>query len=771
MSTPTPPGDTTPVRAKRGWLLTSAGVALVAGIFLTVNWFFSLSSANLDFTEAKVHTLSAGTESILKRIDTDVTIKLYVSPEDDLMPQFRPVIGQVEGWLQRYHELKPDLIKVQKFVVERTSEEEQEAGTTGLQPQQGMWFGIAITCLEKTTLIPWVPALFSPFVDEDRIEFGLSSGLSEVTSARKKVLGLMSPLKLAGDAMPFGGGGQPTWAIYEMLKSQYEIKNIELTTTKIDPTVDVLLLLHPAGITDEAQWAVDQYLLGGGHVIAFLDTYNLVASQSGQQQRGMPPGMSPGAIPTGSNLAKLLTAWGYIFESDKIVADMGYATPMGPNNSNPLLLTLGTEGIDRSTDITKQLNDFWFIFSGTFTGTPASGLTEKILLKTSVKNQMVETSYASANPGSPSGQQQMARLNRSFRPEGKERILAFELTGKFKTAFPEGKPAPPPPAPPGQGGGMGGMGGLPPGMNFGPQGEAGEPGTAATAPIEVKAPEAAPAGSPAAAPAPAAPAPVAPAPATPSVVSPPVTIEPKPADAPAPPAANPAPALTPAPATPAPALTPAPTAPAVPAAAPSPLLPPPAGAAGATPPPVAPSGDPNAPVPLKESTKDGMVFLVGDTDMLADILAQQQILQNSNLPFAVNLVDQAAGDKDLMSIRSRGSARRPFSTIKLVRDEATSKIRDQLKSMDEEVEKINADIQSQKTNKDRNAALMSGWKKMEQKSRDIAAQKYQLEKKANKEVKSKLNFYQWMNIILVPAIIAGIGLLVLIIRKLKTSAR
>jgi len=57
-----------------------------------------------------------------------------------------------------------------------------------------------------------------------------------------------------------------------------------------------------------------------------------------------------------------------------------------------------------------------------------------------------------------------------FKPEGKERILAMELTGHFKTAFPEGKPAPPPPAPPG---GQGGMQGLPPGMNFGPQGEQG----------------------------------------------------------------------------------------------------------------------------------------------------------------------------------------------------------------------------------------------------------------------------------------------------------
>ena len=738
MSTPTSPSGSAQPRKHSGWLLTGAGVAIVAAIFIALNWFFSLSSANLDFTENKVHTLSEGTTSILKRVDTDVTIQLFVSPTDDLMPQFRPIVNQVEGWLQRYHELQPEHIKVQKFVVEPASDEEQAAQTVGLQPQRNQYFGIAITCLDKTSLIPFVPALMAPAVDQDRIEFGLSAGITEVTAQKKKVVGLMTPLQLSGNAMPFGGRGQPAWAIYEALKSQYEVKMVDVKVNKIEDGLDVLLLIHPAGITDEAQWAVDQYLLKGGRVIAFLDPYSIIASQSGQPQQGMPPGMSPGAIPTGSNLPKLLSAWGYTFESDKIVADLNYATPMTPDFRSPILLTLGTDGIRKNSEVTKEISDLWFIYSGAYTGSPATGLKETILLTTSVKNQLVDTSYASANPNSQQGQAQMQNLIRSFKPEGKERLLALELTGKFKTAFPEGKPAPPPPAPPGGPGG--GMGGLPPGMNFGPQGEEGAPGTPAPA-ADTKPAETAPA--PAAEVKPATPAPAADANPT-EVTTAPVAVETKPVEVSTPPVA-----------------------------VPDPLLPPPAAVPGTPAPapiPAAPAGDPNQPPALKESAKDGLVYLVADSDLLADVLTPQ-ILQNSNLPFALNLVDQAAGDKDLMSIRSRGSSRRPFDTLNNIRSVANEKIKGDIEAMNAEVEKINTSISAQKTSKDRNQALFSGLKEMETKQREISKRIYEKQKEANKEVKSKENLIQWMNILLMPLLIAGIGLVVWILRKVKTSAR
>jgi ABC-type uncharacterized transport system involved in gliding motility auxiliary subunit len=201
------------------------------------------------------------------------------------------------------------------------------------------------------------------------------------------------------------------------------------------------------------------------------------------------------------------------------------------------------------------------------------------------------------------------------------------------------------------------------------------------------------------------------------------------------------------------------------------LLPPPATPTPAPgSPPVAPSGDPNKPAPLKESTKDGVVYLVADVDMLADMLTPQ-LLQNSNLPFAMNLVDQAAGDKDLMSIRSRGSARRPFDTLNNIRAEANKKIQSDMESMSKEVEKLNSDISAQKTGKDRNKTLFDGLKTMELKQREINKRIYEKQKEANKEVKSEENYIQWMNILLVPCLIAGIGLIVLVIRKVKTTAR
>lgn len=224
-----------------------------------------------------------------------------------------------------------------------------------------------------------------------------------------------------------------------------------------------------------------------------------------------------------------------------------------------------------------------------------------------------------------------------------------------------------------------------------------------------------------------------------------------------------------APAAPAPAGATSP-----PVAVPDNLLPPPVGAPTAAPNapavPIAPAGDPNQPTPLKESEKDGIVYLVSDSDLLADMLTPQ-ILQNSNLPFALNLVDQAAGDKDLMSIRSRGSSRRPFDTLNNIKAEANERIKGDIESMNKEVEKLNADISTQKTGKDRNNALFAGLKTMETKQREISKRIYEKQKEANKEVKAKENFIQWINILLTPLIITGLGLIVLVLRKAKTSAR
>lgn len=733
MSTTSPKPETPerPARAQRGWLLSATGVVLVAAILILVNVFFSLTPAKLDLTEHKVHSLSDGTRNIINRIDTDVSLKFFISPKDVLPPMLRPMVEEVEGWLARYRELKPEFIKVEKYEVEPASDEEEAAALAGIEPQRGQYFGIAATCLDRTAIIPFVPHLMAPYVDQDRIEFGISSAIAEVIRTKKKTVGLMSALQVSGNSMPFGPQ-QRAWALYDYLKGQYEVKNIELTTSKIDDDVDVLLVIHPAGITDEAQWAIDQYVLKGGRVIAFLDPYSFVAARSGGNPN-LPPGMGGGGVDPSSNLNKLLEKWGYSFDSTQIVADMAHQSNLGGGLSNPLWLTLGTNAISRDNEVTKELNEFWLVYSGAFSGSPASGLEEKVLLKTSAQHQLVPTSYATAMPNTSAGQAQLQRLMNSFKPEGRERYLAIQLSGNFKTAFPEGKPA----APSSDSNDSDG--------SRGPQGQEGAP---APAPESAETP----------AQAPEQPAPPAPAPATPPAETPAAT-EQRQQPAPAAEATTPPVAVEPAPA------QPQQPAPAAETPAPSDNN---NNNQSSTSESSTSSGSSDF---LKESTAPGLVILVADSDMLADMIHPDMILNNSNLPFALNLVDQAAGDRDLMSVRARGSSRRPFSALNEIAERAQAKIRAEVESLNAQLSNINETINRQKTAKDRNRAFFEGLRELQKKQREVNAAIYEKQKAARKEIKAQKDLIKWFNILTVPLLIVAIGLVVWIVRKARTSAR
>jgi len=168
----------------------------------------------------------------------------------------------------------------------------------------------------------------------------------------------------------------------------------------------------------------------GGKLIAFLDPLSIVDSRSSMQnpmQR---------AAQGGSSLDKLLKAWGLEFDSNKVLADAKFVTRIsrgqGREEVVPTVLSMGPEGITAGDPITSQIDNILLPFSGAFTGTPVSGLTQAVLLKSTAKSQMVEKFMAEM-----AGEQVM----KDFVPSGKEHNLAVRLTGKFKTAFPDGKPS------------------------------------------------------------------------------------------------------------------------------------------------------------------------------------------------------------------------------------------------------------------------------------------------------------------------------------------
>ena len=97
----------------------------------------------------------------------------------------------------------------------------------------------------------------------------------------------------------------------------------------------------------------------------------------------------------------------------------------------PAVLAMNHKGMNSNDVVTSEINSLVLPFAGVFTGTPASGLKETVLLKTTSDSQLVDGLMASM-----SGEQ----VSKEFKSSGKEYAIALRLTGKFKTAFPNGKP-------------------------------------------------------------------------------------------------------------------------------------------------------------------------------------------------------------------------------------------------------------------------------------------------------------------------------------------
>jgi ABC-type uncharacterized transport system involved in gliding motility auxiliary subunit len=314
--------------------ITRATVAVIALVAIAIfaNWLVSLSSfgnRGADLTEKQIHTLSDGTRAILGEIGAPVVLRYYASRNTDYMPEeIKLHMRRVDDLLKEYASLSKGKLRIENLDPQPDTDAEDSANLDGINGQrmddQNLYFGLAISCLDKTSVIPFIDPR-----QETMLEYQLSKAIAEVSAPSKPKIGVMSALSLKGE--PAGMPGQrsaPGWVIYQQLKQSFDIEDIPMTTTTIDPkSIKVLLLFHPAEITPEAEFAVDQYLLGGGTVVACLDAFSVAAQMTG----GGNPMMGMPGTPTTSTLPTLLKSWGVSFESGKVLADPTYSTRMAGN--------------------------------------------------------------------------------------------------------------------------------------------------------------------------------------------------------------------------------------------------------------------------------------------------------------------------------------------------------------------------------------------------------------------------------------------------------
>jgi ABC-type uncharacterized transport system involved in gliding motility auxiliary subunit len=405
-------------------LYSAIGLVALFLALIAFNYLASTVPVRADLTDGKLYTLSDGTKKILQRLDAPVKLRLYLSQGESVPVQLRSYAQRVEDLVREFKSAAGSNLVIEKYNPLPDSEEEDAATLDGMEPQQLMsgeqfYLGLAVNRLERKQTIPTLnPAR------ERLLEYDLARAIARVGIAEQPTIGLMSALPVLGEKFnPFTRQSSEPWVLANELKRDFNVRTVNMTATSIDQDLKVLLLIHPREISEATEYALDQFVLRGGKLIVFVDPFAYF-----DQQPSPMPGVGGGG--TSSTLPRLFKAWGVTMNPGKVIADVVYASGSG-NRYTPTVLTLNRTAFNRDDVVTSQIETLLYAFGGAFSVKPAPGLKMTELVKSSPNSMLVDNVVASVSGDA---------ATKGFKPDEVSRPLAMRLSGKFATAFPEGRP-------------------------------------------------------------------------------------------------------------------------------------------------------------------------------------------------------------------------------------------------------------------------------------------------------------------------------------------
>ncbi|MSQ69672.1 MAG: hypothetical protein EXR27_00075 [Betaproteobacteria bacterium] len=411
------------------FLYSAGGLLAVLLILVLVNFVLGAGRVRVDLTEGRMYTLSEGTRTILSKLESPVRIRLYFSQGDGSVPLPIKAFGRrVEDLLAEFRNVSGGKVLVEKLDPQPDSDAEDSATLEGVEAQvmpsgDKFFLGLSVSYLDQKLAMPALS------LDRERLfEYDLTRAIARATTTEKAVIGLMSPLPVFGmPANPrMGMPQQDPYTFLSELRRDFDVKRVGLDPEKIEDDVKVLIVIHPRGISDKGQFAIDQFVMRGGKLIAFLDTHAFFDQMPG------PMAAMGGGGGGSSTLDKLLKAWGIEFDTGKVITDARYVSG-GGQRAMPTLLSLSGPAFDPDDISTARIGTALIPFSGAFGGKPADGLKQTVLMKSSAYSMLTDANAAATNRGDAA--------MKDFKPSNIEYPIAIRLTGKFKTAFPGGLPA------------------------------------------------------------------------------------------------------------------------------------------------------------------------------------------------------------------------------------------------------------------------------------------------------------------------------------------
>ena len=393
-----------------------------------------LTGLRIDLTEDNLYTVSEGTRNLLNSIAEPINVYLFFSDTEsaDIAP-LRNYAGRVREMLEELEAAADGRLVLQVIDPVPFSEEEDRAAQFGLQPislgiGQTIYFGLAAT---NSVGDREVIEIFNP--ERERfLEYELAQLIYGLARPDKVVVGVHASVSMTAGFDPQTQRVTEPWAAYSQAGQLFEMRILAPGFTEIDEDIGVLWLVHPRHLENDSLYAIDQFVLGGGRALIFLDPFAEV---------DMAAAMDPTAMAQGSasDLEPLLSGWGVDFSAGEVVADNQYAlsvtTALSPRPVRHLgLLGLDAQAMDSEDVVTDGLYNINLGSPGYFSVAGDSTVELQPLLSSSFDAAAL-----------PAMQMQMLAdpeaLLDDFTPSGDAYVIAARLTGSLNSAFPHGPPA------------------------------------------------------------------------------------------------------------------------------------------------------------------------------------------------------------------------------------------------------------------------------------------------------------------------------------------
>lgn len=426
---------------RRGASKGVLGLVVLAAIVVAADVILASLPLRADLTAERFYTLSKGSKAVLAKLDKDVTLKYYVSSSAADMPmQLKTYAARVQNLLKEYERAAGGHVVLEAYDPKPDSDAEEWAQRYGVEPQtvnpfgSPVYFGVVAVCGDSEQTL----GQLSPRT-ESTLEYDLTRLVTRVAWPERPVVGVMTSLAdvLGGgrtNPMMMQMGQRPSegWAAFAELGKDYEVRSVATDAESIDDDVKTLVLVHAKDLSDKALYAIDQFVLRGGKLIACVDPFS-VKDMVASRQKQNPMMMQMGGQDGPSTLGKLFDAWGVKFDVSKVTGDLEAATKLsngqGGVEDNPAFLSLGPANMDGGDLLVAGLSQVMFPFAGAFV----------------FEKKGMDVTFAPVITTSKENSCSVDRMSVQFGggvkdmvPDGHARVLAARLSGTFKTAFPKG---------------------------------------------------------------------------------------------------------------------------------------------------------------------------------------------------------------------------------------------------------------------------------------------------------------------------------------------